>query len=312
MLAGGTRMTLDQLRIFVAVAESLHVTRAAEDLGITQSGASAAIAALEARYGLELFHRIGRRIELTDAGHVFVPAAKAVLAQVAELQRELSELSSLRHGSLSLHASQTVANYWLPTHLAEFRRLYPGIQVRVKIGSSLQAAAAVTDGSADLGFADCRVAGPALELTELHGDKLVLLQPPGQQALRKKVRLVDLQEAPWVVRERGSSTRQAFDEAWRELDINPQRLNIALELPSNEAVLMAVESGIGPTVVSSLVAERSSLVPIDVGLKPRQFTVLRHRDRKVSRAQKAMLEIVHRKPPSSFQKATLQHSLHVP
>lgn len=306
-------MTLDQLRIFVAVAESLHVTRAAQDLGITQSGASAAIASLETRYGLELFHRIGRRIELTDVGHVFLPAAREVLAQVADLQRELSELSSLRHGSLSLHASQTVANYWLPAHLAEFRKLYPGIQVRVRIGSSLQAVAAVTDGSADLGFAECSVVGPALEQTEIHGDKLVLIHPAGQHlAMRKKVRLIDLKEAPWVVRERGSSTRQAFEEAWRELDVNPERLNIALELPSNEAVLMAVESGVGSTVVSSLVAERSSLVPIDIGLKPRQFSVLRHRERKVSRAQKAMLDIVQRKPPSTFQKTALEHVLHVP
>lgn len=306
-------MTLDQLRIFAAVAESLHVTRAAQDLGITQSGASAAIASLEARYGLELFHRIGRRIELTDAGHAFVPAAKAVLAQVDELQRELAELSSLRHGSLSIHASQTVANYWLPARLAEFRRLYPGIRVRVRIGNSQQAAAAVTDGLADLGFADCRVVGPTLEQSEVHGDQLVLLHAAGQQTtLRKKVRLVDLKDVPWVVRERGSGTRQAFEEAWRALDVDPERLTIALELPSNESVLMAVESGIGPAVVSSLVAERSSLVPIDIGIEPRPFSVLRHLGRKVTRAQRALLEIVHRTPASSYRRASLQHSLHAP
>jgi len=83
-------MTLEQLRIFVAVADSLHVTRAAQSLNITQSAASASIAALETRHGMRLFHRIGRRIELTEAGRSFLPEAKAVLARAAST-RQISE-----------------------------------------------------------------------------------------------------------------------------------------------------------------------------------------------------------------------------
>jgi DNA-binding transcriptional LysR family regulator len=94
-------MTLEQLRIFVAVAEQLHVTRAARELNLTQSAASAAIAALEQRYGTALFHRIGRGIQLSDAGRTLLAEAKEVLKHAADAERALAELSGLKRGRLS-------------------------------------------------------------------------------------------------------------------------------------------------------------------------------------------------------------------
>ena len=84
-------MTLEQLRVFVAVAERLHVTKAARALNLAQSAASHAIAALEARYDTKLFNRVGRRIELTEAGQVFLIEARAVLARAEAAQLALSE-----------------------------------------------------------------------------------------------------------------------------------------------------------------------------------------------------------------------------
>ena len=107
-------MTLDQLRIFVAVAEREHMTRAAEALNQTQSATSAAIAALEERHNLRLFDRIGRRIVLTDAGRDFLSEARAVLARAAIASQRLDDLAGVKRGKLRLAASQTVANYWLP------------------------------------------------------------------------------------------------------------------------------------------------------------------------------------------------------
>src|SRR5580704_9498201 len=107
-------MTLEQLRIFVAVAEREHVTRGARDLNLTQSATSAAIAALEARYATQLFDRVGRRIALTEAGRLFLVEAKALLAQAAAAEMVLVDLAGLKRGTLTLAASQTVGNYWLP------------------------------------------------------------------------------------------------------------------------------------------------------------------------------------------------------
>src|SRR5258708_27644526 len=124
-------MTLDQRRIFVAVAERQHVTRAAAALNLAQSAVSAAIATLEGRHGAQLFHRVGRGIELTEAGTLFLIEARAVLARAEAAELVLSELGGLKRGTLVVQASQTIAGYWLPRHLVAFHRAHPGIGIRL-------------------------------------------------------------------------------------------------------------------------------------------------------------------------------------
>lgn len=103
-------MTLDQLRIFLAVAEEMHFTRAAEVLYITQPAVSAAIQSLEEEYRVKLFHRIGRHIEITKAGKLLKVEAQKILAQVALTERGLQELNNLQRGELKLGVSLTAEN----------------------------------------------------------------------------------------------------------------------------------------------------------------------------------------------------------
>src|ERR1700760_3688972 len=131
-------MTLEQLRIFVAVAEHEHMTRAASVLHLTQSATSAAIAALEARHATRLFDRIGRNIRLTDAGRQFLIEARAVLARADAAETVLADLAGLKRGSLALAASQTVGNYWLPPLMHHFHARYPGIRLALTIGNTEQ------------------------------------------------------------------------------------------------------------------------------------------------------------------------------
>ena len=140
-------MTLEQLRIFVAVAERCHITRAAEALNMAQSAVSAAVASLEERHGATLFHRVGRGIALTEAGSLFLEEARAVLARADGAERVLAELGGLRIGTLNVQASQTIASYWLPRHLVAFRRAYPGVDVRLRVGNTATVSkASVTEG----------------------------------------------------------------------------------------------------------------------------------------------------------------------
>jgi len=171
-------MTLEQLRVFVAVAERQHVTRAAEALNIAQSAVSASIAALEGRHGAKLFNRVGRRIELTEAGALFLAEARAVLARAESAELVLSELGDLKRSVLSGYASQTIAGYWLPRHLVAFRRSHPGVAVRLWIGNTSQAAAAVRGGEADLGFVEGEVDDPALVSETVAHDQLVIVVGP--------------------------------------------------------------------------------------------------------------------------------------
>src|ERR1700723_3806499 len=131
-------MTLEQLRIFVAVAEKQHVTQAASQLNLTQSATSAAIAALEARYGIKLFDRIGRGIVLTQTGRDFLGEARAVLARAKAAAQVLDDLAGLKRGSLTIAASQTVANYWLPSRIQAFHNPHPHIELHLSMANTEQ------------------------------------------------------------------------------------------------------------------------------------------------------------------------------
>ncbi len=286
-------MSLEQLRVFVAVAEALHVTRAAETLHMTQSAASASIAALESRYDTKLFHRIGRRIELTRDGECFLPEARAVLQRAAAAELAISELAGHARGVLRVAASQTVVNNWLPERLVAYHAQFPGVHVDVISCNTEQAERAVLDGAADLAVVEGEVEDDALATFEVPGDRLVLVLPVGAPSSRRE-RIDDdaLREAVWVMREPGSGTRRMIEALLRARGIDPQSANVAIELPSNESVLAAVEAGVGIAAVSELAARRRNLPTIDLPLPPRALTVLDHRERKPNRAQRALLELL--------------------
>lgn len=290
-------MTLEQLRVFVAVAERQHVTRAAESLNLAQSAASAAIAALEARHGTKLFDRVGRGIKLTEAGSLFLVDARAVLARVELAERTLADLGGLRRGTLSVHASQTIASYWLPHHLATFRKAHPGITIKLSVGNTAQVAAAIHSGTAELGFVEGLVDDPNLTAEPVARDQLVIVVGPDHPwAGRGRIGPTHLATTDWVLREPGSGTRSVFEAALDGFGLDPSTLPIAIELPTNEAVRAAVEAGLGATAISASVAapglEAGLLVKIDLSLPEREFIALRHAERCSSRAATAFLAII--------------------
>lgn len=290
-------MTLDQLKIFVAVAERGHVTQAAESLRMTQSAASAAIAALEKRYGTALFDRLGRRIELTEAGRRFLPEARAVLERAAAARSVLEDLSGLTMGSLSLAASQTIATHWLPRRLAAFHTAYPGVRLDVTIGNTRQVETAVADGGVDIGLVEGETRHRALLRQAVDVDRLVLVTATGQPAPpRRPDGGLDLEAIPWVIRESGSGTREIFESYARHEGFDPDGLRVFLTLPSNEAVREAVEAGAGATIISEHVVARDlaegRLTAIPIDLPVREFALVRHRERYRSAAQNALIGVL--------------------
>ena len=286
-------MTLEQLRIFVAVAEREHMTAAARALNVTQSAASAAIAALETRHGVHLFDRVGRGISLTDTGRMFLEEARGVLARAHAAEQALDDLGGLQRGSLHLVASQTTAAYWLPPILAAFRARYPLVAIDLTIGNTEQAAVRVRDGEAELGIVEGAVDDPLLGLWPIAEDRLVLVQamPPAGV-----VDAATLRAARWVMREAGSGTRSVLDESLLRLGVDPALLDVALVLPSNESVRTAVEHGAGIAALSALVVAPALAsgalfaLPVDLGIRP--FYGLRHKSRYRSRAVQALLDMI--------------------
>lgn len=282
-------MTLEQLRIFVAVAEREHVTRAAQALNLTQSAVSGAISALETRHGVHLFDRVGRSVVLNAVGRTFLGEARAVLARAAAAEAALRDMASLDRGRLSIHASQTIATYWLPRRLVAFHSVYPGLELDVRVGNTQDVARAVRDGEAELGFIEGLVTDDALEQRAVGHDRLLVLTAPDHPwAGRGQLDVEDLQQAAWVLREAGSGTRASLEAELVRLGVRLDRLSVTMTLPSNEAVLSAVAAGAGATALSESVAAghlaRGELTGAPVRLPERAYRLIHHRQRYQSRA----------------------------
>jgi DNA-binding transcriptional LysR family regulator len=290
-------MTLDQLRIFVAVAEREHVTRAAEILNLSQSAVSSAIFLLERSYGVKLFHRVGRGIVLTEAGKFFLGESRAILARTQAAEIALGEFLGLARGRLTIHASQTISSYFLPAYLVQFHLRFPGIELAVAVGNTAQVARAVTHGEAELGFIEGPAPDPMLAAEPVGTDEMIIVVAPDHPwANKKKLSADDLISQDWVLREDGSGTRAVFTEAMAALGIDPRKLRVALALPSNEAVRAAVEAGLGATALSSLVCTDSlaagKLIKLKTKLPRREFNAVQHIEHYRSRAVAALLALI--------------------
>lgn len=287
-------MTLDQLRIFVEVAERGHMTRAAEALGLSQSAASAAIATLEASYQIKLFDRVGRGIQLTESGRIFLREARSVLDRTSTARLVLQDLAGSPTGPVAIAASQTIATYWLPRRLAAFHAAYPRVRLNVVIRNTQEVETAVVEGEVNIGLVEGPTLHPALIREQIDHDRIVLVVASDQPPLPvNALGRLDLRRINWVIREAGSGTRRGLEDlAFRE-GLSLDDLNIFLVLPSNEAVREAVEAGAGATIISRHVVASAiaagSLTEIPIELPEREYALVRHRDRHATPAQQALV-----------------------
>ena len=287
-------MTLEQLRIFAAVAERGDFARAAEALGITESSASAAITELEERYHTKLLERFDSAIQLTEPGRLFLREARAILERVAVARSLLEDFSGRATGTVNVAASQTIATYWLPRRLADFHAANRHVLLNVEIGNTHEVATAVVDGRAHIGLVEGPTPHPALIRQRLDQDQLVLVVASSQPPLPVNASgRLDLRAVTWVIREAGSGTRRGLEDlAFRE-GLSLDDLDIALVLPSNEAVREAIEAGAGATVISRYVVaaaiEAGRLTEIPVELPPREYALIHHSERRPTLAQQAVM-----------------------
>lgn len=253
-------MTLEQLRIFLAVAEHLHFTRAAEDLYITQPAVSAAVQSLEQWYGVKLFHRIGRHIEITDAGILLQTEAKDILDRVKLMERGLRELNDLQRGELKLGTSLTIGNYWLPAKISQFQELYPNISIKCTLANTEEICDGTAAGLFDLGLIEADVK-PTLQKTlaqeEIGNDRLLIVVGKAHPWYANPVITIDqLSQTAWVMRESGSGTQQVFEEALRDWGVDSSKLEIMLVLSSGEMVKAALESSARAAAISELMVQK--------------------------------------------------------
>jgi DNA-binding transcriptional LysR family regulator len=248
-----SRLDFRLLDVFCAVFEERSFSLAARRLGLAQPTVSAHIQSLERSLAARLFDRTARRVEPTRAGEVLYdairPLAEMRRAAVERLSRFLGKLE----GELRLGASTIPGEYLLPPRIASFRLAHPGVRIRLLIRDSRAVLDELLARRIEVGFVGARLGDGKLRFTPFGKDRLVLIAPPGFPAAKRKgLAFEELKRHPFVLREPGSGTRHAFEQALVRAGHRIDELDIVAELGSAAAVKEAVRAGVGLAVVSEL------------------------------------------------------------
>lgn len=249
-------MHLNRLRAFVRVVECGSFSRAARSLGLTQPAVSQQIKSLEALLGTRLLVRGSDAVGLTPAGQRVLPYARRILQLWDALVDETrDEASGALSGRLAVGASTVPAGYLLGDLIGRFRRRHPRIDVTVRVADSAGVVAWVQEDRVDCGATGMRVPVPGVDHVVFARERLSVITPPDHPWAGRTVRPADLAAVPLVWRERGSGTRQAAEEALLRWGIDPRDIPVAAEVGSTEAVVGAVQAGLGLALISSLAAK---------------------------------------------------------
>ena len=290
------RYTLRQVEVFLAVARSESVSRAAEALFMSQSAVSGALADLERQFEVQLFDRVGKRLQLSTLGRSLRARAESTLEQAAELERVLA--SGKEVGRLRVGATLTIGNYLAVPLMARFMRENEGAELTLAVANTEEIARQVTNFEIDVGLVEGEIQRTELEVTPWRDDELVVFCAPDHPFAKKKtLKDQDLLGATWIVREHGSGTRQTFDRAMRGL---LPELQIALALQHTEAIKEAVQAKLGVGCLSRIALHhdfsRGNLRACDVPQRDfrRQFFFLLHKQKHRSAGIQRWLDLCRR------------------
>jgi len=295
------RLTLRQLQIFRVVAESGSTSAAAATIALSQSATSAAINELERVLELQLFDRIGKRLQLNDNGRMLLPQALALLDGAGWIERWALDRES-HIGTLRIGASTTVGNYLLPSVLAGFREILPETarqnwQVQVAIANTSVIAARVAAFELDLGLIEGPCHEPDLTVQPWLEDELVVVTAADDPILprvrKRPIALEALAKATWLLREEGSGTREIINQL---LIPYLHHLRPGIQFGNPEAIKRAAASGLGISCLSRFVVEdllkTGELVapPTELPKLTRRFYLVMHEQKKRTRGLDMLIQ----------------------
>ena len=287
-------LSFRQLEIFERIASTGSVTRAGEQLLLTQSAVSMALSQLEQQSATPLFERSGRRLLLNDSGRLLLKDAREILQTVKRVEQRLQGESGELVGDLLVGGSTTVGTYLLPALLGTFARRYPRTRVELRVGNTLQVAQWLEAGQLDIAFVEGPCHSRCLVAVHWRDDELVVVTGPGHPWSReRRASAEELAAANWIMREKGSGTREIFEDAMERAGIG---YVIALEFGHTEAIKNGVASGLGISCLSRVAVHReleSGLLvevatPLGLG---RSLSLLKRRESCCTALLSAFLEV---------------------
>lgn len=287
------RYSLRQLEVFLATAHFENITRAAKSLAMSQSAASGSLRELESQFDVQLFDRVGKRLQLSELGLQVRPEVESLLARAQALEESLAGEAVAGH--LKIGATLTIGNYLAVGMIADFKRRFPSADIALSVANTRTIAEQVQNFELDIGLIEGELSASNLETRLWRPDELVVFAAPGQ-GFKPNQRLTDTQllAQPWIVRESGSGTRQTFERAMHGI---LSKLDLSMELQHTEAIKRAVEAGLGLGCLSRICLRdafsRGSLIPLAVPERDfsRHFHIITHRQKYHSSAVQEWLAL---------------------
>ena len=279
-------MTIRHMRIFVEVCQTENITKAAENLYMTQPAVSRAVRELEEYYGVKLFERMNRRLYVTECGKNLYRHVIPILDLYDQTEQELKDWD--RFGKLRAGASISIGNFLLPKLAASFREIYPDIRLQVSISNSHDVQMALLQNSLDVGLIEGVVTEEDLHAEVFQQDRLLLIAGRDHPLRNKEsVKLADLEEYNLLLREKGSAGRDFLDHVFavRGLPLTP-----LWESTSTQALIRAVQMGIGISILPEALvrdaADRDEVFVCPVEDEPfvRDNFLVWHKDKYLSKA----------------------------
>lgn len=287
--------SLSQLQALVALARERSFSKAARRLRVTQPAITQHVANLAREMGVPLVDVVDRRPVLTEAGTYLAERAQAIVDALGALETDMAEFRQARSGTLRLGATLTIGTYLAPEMLARFVREHPGVRVDMRMANTSAIAQALRAHELGLALVEGLINDDAIVTVPFLEDELVLVAPAHMIEGKRRIRAADLAHVPFVSREPGSGTRDLGYEALVRSGVRP---HVIVELPSGEAILRAVEAGLGAAILSRFAVERDAragavrmLTIADLPLR-RSLFIAAMRGRSLSPAQRSFARIV--------------------
>lgn len=288
-------LTFRQLSVFEAVARHLSFSRAAEALFLSQPAVSMQIKQLEQSIGLPLFEQVGKKIHLTGAGREMLLYSRTISQQLREMEAVFDEMKGLERGHLDISVVNT-ANYFMPQLLAKFCQQHPKIQVSLHVANRDAVLKQLSENSTDLAVMGQPPEAAGIAAESFMKNPLVVIAPPNHPLCQlKRVKLKQLEQESFLVREQGSGTRGVMERFFAEHGIP---FHAGMEMGTNEAIKQAVQAGMGLGILSlhstELELETGRLAILNVEHFPvvRHWYILHRQSKRLSSAAQAFKQFL--------------------
>jgi DNA-binding transcriptional LysR family regulator len=272
------KITFKQVNLFVAVAERENLTKGAQAIFLSQPAASVTLQEFEMQLGEPLFDRVGKKLILNKNGTKLYPKAVELLERVQQMEHLFSNSGDLK-GVLKVGASSTIGNYLMPELIVQFTRQFPHVKIVQTIGNTEEIIEQLEKFKLDIGFVEGNCYEESLEITPWREDELIIFSSPDHLLAKKsEITIQDLKEASWILREKGSGTREILEKYYR-----PEK--VTLEIGSTQAIKKLVSKNMGISCASrhALLQELNNKELAELPVKNlkmrRDFLLLIHKEK---------------------------------